>query len=183
MLALMMSLLLLCGCAATEKLEERYVVWHEGFVAEVEHEISADISFSSGDKVCDYSLSYMSTSEAETIEVIEPELISRVEASIIGGEMELSFNNAVLETGCGLADGLSPLTSLPRFMDFIRGGHLENIGRETGKEGVELIVSELELADGSKMTMWQSEQSMTPVAAAIRTHKAVDAKINITNIK
>lgn len=182
LLVLMISLIILSGCAASEKLGDRYDAWREVFLSEPNQEITADVSFSGVDRVSDYSLIYTRSEDSETIEIIEPELISRVTAQIVGEKAELLFDSAVLETGHGITDGLSPMTSLPAFMDFIEEGYIESIGRETDAGGVKLIVSELELPDGSRMKLWQSEQSMEPVAAAIRSSDKIEARIKITKI-
>lgn len=182
-LALMISLVFLAGCSGSEKLEEDFELWRESFLAVEEHEITADVTYSSSDdRVCEYSLRYISSEDGETIEVLSPELITGVSARIENGESELTFDGAILETGSGVTEGISPMTALPVFMDFIREGHVENLGREK-MEDVEVLVTELELADGEKMTLWQAGAEMEPVFAAVRKENSVILKINISQIK
>lgn len=182
MLALMIVLVFLTGCSGTEKFEEDFELWRKEFLATSEHELTADVTyFSSDDRVCEYSLSYTSGEEGETVEVLSPELITGVTAHIEQGESELSFDGAILETGSDIAEGLSPMTALPVFMDFIREGHVENLHSEK-REDVTLLVTELELPDGVKMTLWQAGTELEPVFAAIRSGDEVNVKIEFTKV-
>lgn len=177
----MISLVFLAGCAAPKISEEQFDSWRTDFLAAQDREITADVTFSSGDKVCVYTLKYDKSADSETVEVIAPEQISQIKAHIQGEDSDVSFDGAVLETGSGILKGLSPMTSLPTFMDFIADGHVESMGSETD-EGVAMLVTELELPDGSRMKLWQTTD-MTPVAAAIRSSDKVESKIQITEIK
>lgn len=182
MLALMMSLVFLAGCSRSARYEENFEVWREGFLASDEHEITADVTYNSSDnRVCEYTLRYASSEDGETIEVLYPELITGISAHIEDEESELIFDGAILETGSGVVDGLSPMTSLPVFMDFIREGHVENICSEE-IEDVTVLVTELELEDGKKMTLWQVETEMEPVFAAVNVGNSVVTKIDISKI-
>lgn len=182
LLVLMICLVFLSACGAKGITEEEFNSWREGFITAQDHEITADVTFSSGDKVCIYTLKYGKSADSETIEVLAPEQIAEIKANITGEDSEVLYDGAVLETGTDVLNGLSPMTSLPTFMDFLKDGHVESIGKEID-EGVELIVTDLELADGSKMTLWQSKSDMTAVAAAIRSSDKVEAKIQISEIK
>lgn len=182
MLALMISLVFLAGCSHSARYEEDFKLWREGFLATDEHEITADVTYnSSDDRVCEYTLSYTSSEEGENIEVLKPELITGITAHIEDDESELVFDGAVLETGSGVVAGLSPMTSIPVFMDFIREGHVENLHSEQ-MEDVSVLVTELELQDGKKMTLWQAGTEMEPIFAAIRVDDFVVLKMNISQI-
>lgn len=176
LLVLMTGLVFLAGCSRTAGYEDQFETWRSEFLSVQEHEITAEVTFSSGEKVCSYTRGYVLSGTSETIEVIAPELISEVKANISDGGSELVFDGAVLETGCGTLSGFSPLTALPTFMDFIEDGHLENLGKET-EEGTALLVAELELPDGSRMIVRLTEAEMEPVSALIRSGDTVEAKI------
>lgn len=179
MLALMI-ILPLCGCGGSQQAQEDFTQWRESFSQAGEHGITAQVRFSQDGAVSEYLLSYMLTSQEETVEVLEPELIAKVKAHMEGEAPRLSFDGVILEAG-GSVEDISPMTAMPLFMDFVLSGHLEGVWTEK-KDGQELIVSELERDDGSKMTLWQSAADMTPLYAEIRGNSAVEAAIDIRQI-
>lgn len=179
MLALMISLLL-CGCGKSQQAEESFTQWRETFSQRGEHSITADLQFSQGKAVDEYTLSYLLNSQEEVVEVLAPELIAQVKAHMEPDAARLSFDGVILDAG-GSPQGLSPMTALPMLMDFILEGHPEGSWREK-RDGRELTVTELELSDGSKMTLWQTTSDMTPVYAEIRGGSTVEASIEITQI-
>lgn len=182
MLVLMISLVFLTACSGTAKLEDNFELWRAEIIAADEHEITADVTYYPSDnRVCEYTLRYSSSEDGEFIEVLAPELITGISAHIESDESELTFDGAILETGGGVVDGMSPMTALPVFMEFICDGHVENLSREK-MEDVTVVVTELELAGGEKMTLWQAGKEMEPVFAAVRKGDSVVLKINITQI-
>ena len=179
MLALMI-ILPLCGCGGSQQAQESFLQWRESFSQAEEHGMTAHIRFSQDESVGEYLLSYTLNSQEETVEVLEPELIAKVKAHMEGEKPRLSFDGVILDAGGSIED-ISPMTALPLFMDFVLSGHLEGVWTEK-KDGQELIVSELERDDGSKMTLWQSAADMTPLYAEIRGGNAVEAAIDIRQI-
>lgn len=182
MLALTISLFIMCGCSGSAKYEEKYQDWRESYLSLAEHEITAAVTASDDEKVCEYTLRYTLGAESETVEVLAPELIARIKANIEKDSVQLDYDGVMLETGSSLSEKLSPLTALPVFTDVIREGHLENAWRETEGE-TELVVTELEMPDGMRMTLWQSGADMKPLHADIRSSDKVQIKIDITEFK
>lgn len=181
LLALTISLVILCGCSASAKYEEMFQSWRTGFLALEAHEIEAVVTASDADTVCDYTLLYTVAGETQTIEVLAPELIARVCASIEKGETRLSFDGVMLDTGSELTGSLSPLTSLPHLMEMLREGHLESSWREN-REGIEYVVTELEMPDGAILCFWQESGDMRPVYADIRGADRTELKLVFTKL-
>ncbi len=181
LLALTISFVLLCGCSASVKYEEMFQSWRAGFLAQEAHEIEAVVTASDADTICDYTLLYTVAGETETVEVLAPELIARVCASIEKGETRLSFDGVMLDTGSELTGSLSPLTSLPHLMEMLREGHLESSWREN-LEGVEHVVTELEMPNGAVLCLWQESEGMRPVYADIRGADRTELKLIITRL-
>ncbi len=179
LLALMISLAVLCGCSKSAKYEGMYTDWREGWLAAAEHQIEAKVVASDDEKVCEYTLLYTVNAEGETVEVRSPELIADIKAHIMEDEAQLSYDGAMLDTGGTLTEKLSPLMALPALMDVVREGHLENSWSEK-KDGIILAVTELEMPDGTVMTLWQRSSDMTPVYADVRSGERVQIKITIT---
>ena len=181
LLALTISLILLCGCANSEKYEEMHTSWKTGWLTAPEHQIEAEVTGSDDEKVTKFTLFYTLDTEGETVEVLAPELIADIKAQIDAEAVRLSYDGAMLETGSTLSENLSPLMALPTFVDILREGHLENAWCETENE-TELLVTEHEMPDGTIMTLWQNADDMTPMYADIRSEDKVEVKIDIKKI-
>jgi len=181
LLALTICLLVLCGCSKSEKYEEMYSKWRDNYISLEDHSIEAVVTASDENKVCEYTLLYCRNTDGETVQVLAPELIADISAHIEIDGTRLSYDGAMLETGSTLSENLSPLMALPTFVDIIEEGHCENSWRET-KDEKELLVTELEMPDGTMMTLWQNSTDMSPVYADIRSGDRVEVKINFTKV-
>ena len=181
LLALTICLLVLCGCSKSEKYEEKFTSWRESYISLAEHSIEAEITASDDEKVNEYTLLYTLDAEGETVKVISPKMIADITAHIEEDETRLSFDGPMLETGSALSKELSPLMALPTFMDIIKEGHAENVWREK-TEDTELLVTELEMPDGTRMALWQNCSDMKPVCADIRSGDRVELKIQFKKI-
>ena len=178
LIALMISLTLLCGCSKSAKHEGKFTNWRADYLAASEHQIEAAVTASDDDKVCEYTLLYTQNAERETVEVISPQLIAKVKAQIGDKEVSLSYDGAMLDTGSTLSGNLSPLMALPTLMKVIKEGHVENSWSETINKAA-LTVTELEMPDGTIMTLWQRSSDMTPVHVDVRNGERVEIKIDI----
>ena len=182
MLALMISLIaMLCGCSSTKQLEGDYAAWQEEFLSKAEHNITAEVTGVIEDTHCEFTLLYHANAQEETVEVLAPELIANVKAHMSADGSRLSFDGVMLETGEGIDSKLSPLTALPMFMRALREGHLEALWTETFN-GAVTLVSEHEMPDGSKMTLWQDSFTLKPVFATLRSGTVVEIKISLTDL-
>ena len=179
----MMTLVFLTGCSAGNG-GEKFEAWRGDYLAAGEHSITADVTASNGDRAAEYTLEYSETSEGEKIAVVSPEEIAGVSAHIDpgGDKTELCFDGVVLDTGVSTASGLSPMTALPDFEDFIESGHVEYSGRDKD-EDADMAVTELETPDSSRMTLWQDAATMEPIKALIRSADAVEITISFTQIQ
>lgn len=178
LIALMISLTLFCGCSKSAKYEEKFTNWKADYLAAGEHQIEAVVTASDDDKVCEYTLLYTQNAEGATVEVLSPKLIANIKAEIGEKEVSLSYDGAMLDTGSALSENLSPLMALPTLMKVIKEGHVENTWSETENK-VALTVTELEMPDGTIMTLWQRSSDMTPQHVDVRSGERVEIKIDI----
>ena len=182
LLALMITLTILCGCSKSAKCGEQFSTWRQNCISTANHEIKAEVSASDKEKVCEYTLLYSSSLDGETVKVLAPELIAQIGAEIKEGETRLTYDGTVLDTGSALTGNLSPLMALPTFMSVIKDGHAENSWNEEN-DGTKMLVTELEIPDGMIMTLWQNSSDFSPVYAELRSNDSVEIKINITQFK
>lgn len=180
LLALTISLILISGCGSAAKYEEAYTSWRAEVLGRETHAIEAVVTASDEETVCEYTLSYTLDAERETIEVLAPELIAKIRAQVEKDEsVRLSYDGVILDTGSALAEELSPLMALPTFMDILREGHVERVWRET-EDDTQLIVTDLEMPDGRRLTLWQRAADMVPAYAELRSENRVEIKMHFT---
>jgi hypothetical protein len=180
LLALTISLVLLCACSRGAKYGEVFQNWRAGFLVQETYEIEAVVTAVGAETVCDYSLLFTEADGVQAIEVLAPELIARVRAQIEDGETSLRFDGAILETGTALTEGFSPLMSLPILMEALREGHHEASWRESGEGGELLVVTELELKDGTILSLWQEGAELRPIYADLRRTEKTELKLTFT---
>jgi hypothetical protein len=178
----MLFLTLLTGCASGSRDKISFENWRADFISAETHEITAVVTCTGTDSVSEYTLSYRKTAEGEYVEVLDDELIAGVTAHIENDKTELLFDGVVLETGSSLDGSLSPVSALPMLMDGLTEGYVKTTGRQK-RDGEELLVTELEMADASRIAIWQKQNSMEPVFATIRSGESVDITISFTQIQ
>ena len=176
LLALTISLLLTAGCKSHSRQEENFTNWREEFLLSEELSITAVVKASNDDTVSRYKLVYEKKGDTESVEILEPELISKVKAYIKNGETELSYDGAVLETGSLAGEQLSPMRALPVFIEFLKEGHLKGAWTEKTK-GEASLTAELQLSDGSRMLLWINEISGQLLTASIHGSEAAELMI------
>lgn len=181
MLALTISLLLTLSACGGAGSAARFEAWRTNFLESPEHSITAEVTSTSGDAHGEFTLSYRKDSEGESVSVLSPALIADVKALVEDDGVSLSFEGVILETGAGVSQKLSPLTALPIFMDFLEEGYVKDSWTER-EGGRELAVTELELSDASRLTLWQDKADMSVLYAAIRSGDSVEIRIKPTSV-
>ena len=81
LLALTITLIILCGCSKNSQYEGEFSAWRQNCLGIDKHEIEAVVTASDNEKVCEYTLLYNKEGEAETVEVLAPELIADIKAN------------------------------------------------------------------------------------------------------
>lgn len=182
LLALMISLALLSGCANAQLSEDKFGQWRQDFVSAPRRLIEAEVTAISEESETVFILRCESTALEDRVEVIAPEMLSKVSASVGGEENTLSYDGAVLALGGDAGERISPMMALPMLMDFLRESHFEGSWTET-MDGAEVTVTELEDAQGRRLRLWQETDSMQPRFASIRSGDETELKIQIQKIE
>lgn len=170
-LPLMISLLLLCGCA--DNTEESFLKFADGLAAADKLSFSADVRAEYADKTESFRLSYSRDEYEAVIEVIKPEMIAGIKARISSDSATLEYDGAVLDIGCLTDDGLTPISALPLMERALTDGHVEMTWTENGLLAARLIPS-----DDTAVTVWLSEE-LKPVSAEISCKEITSVYIDI----
>ena len=178
--ALTMTFALLCGCGGSGNEEKKaFESWRQTYAAAQAHESEAVVTASDDTRACEYTLRYEKGADGETVEVLAPETVAKVKATVQDDGARLEYDGVQLDTGTALEGKLSPLMSLPALARFIQKGHVESVWTEK-KDGESYNVTELENGEGAHLRLWQQQSDLTPVYAELRSGERVEIKMNIT---
>lgn len=176
--ALTISLAALLGCGSGVASRQIFEDWREEFSAQTEHSVRASVVYLGGQEHSEFTLLYTESGVDAAVEVVEPELIAGVKASVGERASKLEYEGIILDAGGDAAGMLSPMTALPKAAEALREGHVEGVWLEESEDGHSLFVTELQMPDGLIMTLWQENGTMTPVFAAFRMGESVELKIS-----
>lgn len=180
LLALAMTLVLLCGCSGGGHEEKKaFESWRQNYAVAQTHESEAVVTSSDDTRACEYTLRYEKSAEGEGVEVIAPETVAKVKASVQDDGARLEYDGVQLDTGTALAGKLSPLMALPTLARFLEKGHIESAWTEK-RDGESYNVTELEDGEGAHLRLWQKQSDLVPVYAELRSGERVEIKMNIT---
>lgn len=116
---------MLCGCSSADKQMENFESWRQG-VDEVS--FTAVVTVSNGDMAAEYELECSCAPEETKVEIISPEKLKGITASVSEDENRLEFDGLVLDLG--ELDGVSPIGALPAMVEAIRNGYVESCYNE-----------------------------------------------------
>ncbi|MEG1633056.1 MAG: hypothetical protein RR314_03285 [Oscillospiraceae bacterium] len=126
---LMITLILLAACGRDEG-KERFESFRAELLRADEVSVTAEVNADYGESARDYTLKAVSNAEGCTVEVLAPELIAGIKASVKPKSSQLLYDGVVLDTGDLTDDGLTPLSALPRLIGALQSGHVDRIRRE-----------------------------------------------------
>lgn len=137
--ALMTALLLLplaaCGGDAARRAFEDLRASMDG----AEAELRAVVTAWGGDGTrTEYTLSCVSGEAGSEVETLAPELISGVRAKLDAEGASLEYEGLILDAG-EVAEGLSPVTALPKLCEAIRTAYVELAWTEGGETVLSLV--------------------------------------------
>ncbi len=158
---LMIPLLLLAGCGEREaELESLFGGLREEMIAAERVTLTASITADRGQTVEKYVLAADWDGRRTTMEVLAPELIAGVRASVKWGEAEIAYEGVLLDAGPLDGAGLTPVSAVPAILDALAGGHVELMWWEGQQAAARIYTGE-----DSSCTVWLDPDSGAPTAA------------------
>ena len=159
LLPLMISLVLLCGCA--DNGEESFDEF-AGEVAEADTvSFSADVRAEYSDKTAEFTLRYVQRPESTEVEITEPETVAGIKARVTGDALSLEYGGAILDIGAFGDTELSPMSALPLLVRSMTDAHIDITWRED-----DMIAARLVPSDDMLVTLWLSSE-LVPLNAEI----------------
>ena len=162
--ALMMTLCLsLAGCggetAEKQETEELQMKFQNLSAATVEAELTCHY----GDEVRTYTLRCSYTPEESTVEVLAPEDLAGISATLTGEALTLQYDGILLDAGIYSGMEISPMWAVPSMLRAMGQGYPLETGREAlGETECLRVTFEMTSSDGGKQytTVWFDENGI-----------------------
>ena len=162
--ALMMTLCLsLAGCggetAEKQETEELQMKFQNLSAATVEAELTCHY----GDEVRTYTLRCSYTPEESTVEVLAPEDLAGISATLTGEALTLQYDGILLDAGTYSGTEISPMWAVPSMLRAMGQGYPLETGREAlGETECLRVTFEMTSSDGGKQytAVWFDENGI-----------------------
>lgn len=162
--ALMMTLCLsLTGCggetAEKQETEELQMKFQNLSAATVEAELTCHY----GDEVRTYTLRCSYTPEESTVEVLAPEDLAGISATLAGEALTLQYDGILLDAGTYSGTEISPMWAVPSMLRAMGQGYPLETGREAlGETECLRVTFEMTSSDGGKQytAVWFDENGI-----------------------
>ena len=159
-LPVLMITLLFAACGGGAAIEEQVEARRDALAAAERISFTAKITADLGSEVFESTLACAATPERISMEVLSPEIVAGVTASVAAGETGLEYGNVQLIVGAPDAPG--PFTALSLLCGALRSGHVIRAWREEG-----LVAAEFYAGDDHGLTVWFTESGLAPVHAEL----------------
>ena len=174
--ALMMTLCLsLTGCggetAEKQETEELQMKFQNLSAATVEAELTCHY----GDEVRTYTLRCSYTPEESTVEVLAPEDLAGISATLTGEALTLQYDGILLDAGTYSGTEISPIWAVPSMLRAMGQGYPLETGREAlGETECLRVTFEMTSSDGGKQytAVWFDENGI-PLQGEITLEETV----------
>ena len=174
-LPLMISLVILCGCADSG--EESFMQFMQQVSAANEIGFDALVRAEYSDKTAEFKLGYTQDENGAVVEVKEPELIAGIKARVSEDGTQLEYDGAVLDIGTFAGSELSPMSALPLLAKTMREGHIDIVWTED-----DMLVARIIPSDDFTVTLWLSPE-LEPLNAEITYREKSVVFIEISDWK
>lgn len=159
LLPLMISLVMLCGCADTG--EESFMQFMQQVSDSSQLSFDALVRAEYSDKTAEFRLEYTRDESGAVVEIIEPEIVAGIKARVTDNGTQLEYDGAILDIGTLADSELSPMSALPLLVKTMREGHIDIVWAED-----DMLAARLVPSDDLTVTLWLSPE-LTPQNAEI----------------
>ena len=166
LLALMISLCLLAGCASGTDWEEELSKKRGRFAQAVELSFTSQVSADLGETVFECTLECRRTREETRVRVTEPELAEGVTVRFDNGGASMDFGGTELYLGQTQEGVPTPARSAPVIFDALTAGHAVRVWTESAQDG-EMLCAQVYAGEDCDVLLWFDTQELEPRYAQI----------------
>lgn len=158
------ALALLAGCASgKQSVEQRAAEIQKRYAAASAISGICTLRADYGERVYDFTLSFVWNGEETAVEVLKPENIAGVRVTVGTDGSQLEVDGVSVETGPLGEENLTPLTAVPRMMKELREGYLAQSTEDTLGEQTCLRADfrdpEKGPGEGIEASLWLEEET------------------------
>lgn len=160
MICVLMIMLALsaCGGAGTDDPQQQALALRAAYLAAEGCTAKLTVTADYGQRVYTYGVDVVVAGGESVLTVTGPKELAGITARVTGGESQLEYDGAVLETGPLSSDGLTPLSAVPALLDCARSGFIASCGMEPlgERESLRVLCREPEVpaGQGQETTLW-----------------------------
>jgi outer membrane lipoprotein-sorting protein len=163
--ALMIPLLLLAGCGKQEaKLKAGLESFRQSITDAQSITAQTELTADWGESTQSYTLDMTCTPGAMRLEILAPELIAGIKATVTDDGAQVEYDGVMLSVPPVSEDGLTPVSALPAVLKAARDGYSEQTWWEDGYIAARFYVSE-----NSSATVWINPETLALKWAEIST--------------
>ena len=183
---LMMTLCLLSGCGGGGGGESgEGASLRQAYQDMAGADLTADLSFTWNGQVREYTLAcaYVPAGKS-TVEVLAPESLAGVKATVDGETLALTYEDTCLDAGTVSDQALSPAAVLPQLLDALREGWLLEESREKwGDTPCLRLTVDTTGSEGGKVlwTVWLEEETGLPVHGEVAVDDEIIFQVEFTD--
>lgn len=166
MLALMISLILLAGCASGGDWEEKWGERRDELAAARELSFTARLSADLGETVFDCAMDCRRADGGTEVRITEPELAEGVTVRFENGGASVGYGGTELYLGETDAGVPTPAQSVPMIFDALTSGHAVSLWTES-EDGGELLCAQIYAGEDVSVLLWLDAGELEPRYAEI----------------
>ena len=154
---LMLSFCCLTGCSGTEVDPKTIAAYYDGLQAVT---VEADIVVNSG-ALAEYGVLFTRTEEGDCVEILRPESLAGIRATILPDRAAVEYNGMELETLLPGISGFVPADALSGILDDLAAGVPEYYGEETLDGQAAVVLSYIREPEGTtaRKLIWVDRES------------------------
>ena len=167
MLFALMLTLLLTACGGEEERDpaSELQAAYAGLAAAT---LEADITCHYDDETRTYTMLCDYTPGSSTVNVLAPEELAGISATVAKGELTLSCEDVSMDAGSYSAAAISPVAALPKLMEAAAAGYVSQQSVEELEERSCLRLScDLDGEEGDLYTTWFDQETLLPLYSEI----------------
>lgn len=135
---------------------------------------TAEIRADYGQRVYDYTIDFTWQKDGDMVLTItQPEEVAGVTAILHQGETLLQYEDVRLETGPVSPEGLSPVDSIPAFLEYVRSGSITQCGSELLDTVEALRIQcgdpEAAMGSGTEAILWFDKETHALIQGELRS--------------
>ena len=161
-----------CGGEAEQRRAEELQISFQNLTAA---SVEAELTCHYGDEVRAYTLRCSYTPEESTVEVLAPEELAGISATLTGEEQTLAYDGVFLDAGTYSGTEISPLWALPSILRAVGEGYpLESCREALGDEACLRVTFEMtDSAGGKQYTAVWFDENGAPLKGEITLGETV----------